>query len=55
MSGGRSTALLLIVLIAVMHAWFTGPLGNSWKALWGPVQPLGGSHNLGAMLPPGWG
>lgn len=39
-SGGRKTALGLILAIAFAEMVLSGKLGSVWSALWGPTKPL---------------
>lgn len=43
-SGARILALMLIVAIIVLRAYFSGRLPLTWGALWGPIKPLGLGH-----------
>ena len=40
-SGGRKTALALVLAIAFTETVLSGRLVAVWKALWGPTAPLG--------------
>lgn len=39
-SGGRKTALALVLAIAAAELVLSGRMQAMWKALWGPMQPL---------------
>ena len=40
MSGGRKTALALILAIIFAEMLLSGRVQEIWKALWGPTKPL---------------
>lgn len=50
-SGGRKTALALVLAIAAAELTLSGRMQGVWKALWGPMQPLSKGNGGGGNVP----